>query len=122
MYALSQCKSWRKCPRKIQTRFPGSAVPSIATTYRTLSKIRTDGNSVKTKGESWERRVLTGGNVYGIGDGLEASSNSRLRRLVLQCRTSGSTVHVATKCLKLRPNKTAAVHGLPSPYCEPRIW
>lgn len=122
MYTLSQCKSCRKCPRKIQTTFPGSAVPSTATTYRTVSKIRANGNSVKTKGESWERRVLTGESVYGIGAGLEASWNTRLRRLALQCRTSGSRVHVATKCLKLRPTKTAAVHGLPPPYCEPRIW
>ena len=43
-------------------------------------------------------------------------------RQALQCRTSGSIVHVETKRLKLRPNKTAAVHGLPSTYCEPRIW
>jgi hypothetical protein len=50
------------------------------------------------------------------------AQTARLRRLSLQCRTSGSTVHVATKCLNLRPIKTAAVHGLPSPYCEPRIW
>jgi len=56
-------------------------VPSTATTYRTLSKIRANGNNVKTKGESWERRVLTGENVYDIGAGLEASSNSRLRSL-----------------------------------------
>lgn len=101
--------------------FRGSAVPSTATIYRTVSKIRASGNSVKTKGDSWERRVLTGENVYGVGAGLETSSNSRLRRLAPLCRTSGSTVHVATKCLKLRPNKTAAVCGLPSPYCKIRI-
>jgi len=122
MYTLSQCTLCRKCPRKIQTTFPGSAVPSTATTYSKASKIRANGNSVKTKVESWARRLLTGESVYGIGAGLEARWNSRLRRLALRCRTSGSTVHVATKCLKLRPTKTAAVHGLPPPCCEPRIW
>ena len=39
-------------------------MPSKATAYRTVLKICANANSVKTKGESWERRVLTGKKAF----------------------------------------------------------
>jgi hypothetical protein len=115
---ILQLNSWRKCRRKFQTIFPGSAVPSKATIYRTLSKIRAMGSVLRQK-ENHGKHVYKPRKTFMV---LVIDWNlSRLRRLALKSGTSGSTVHVTTKCLKLRPYKTTVVHGLLSQYCEARI-
>jgi hypothetical protein len=69
-----------------------------------------------------KRDILTKQKLHNMGVGLKASLKKSLCLFTFQCGISRSTVHTATKLLKLQPYKMIEVQNLPLPNREIRIW
>jgi len=76
--------------------------------------------NVRQKANS-KRHKLTKEKLHDMGVGLKASLKKSLRLFTFQCGISRSTVHTATKLLKLQPYKMMEVQNLPLPNSEIRI-
>jgi len=71
--------------------------------------------------QTQKRHILTKEKLHDMGVGPKASLKKSLCLFTFQCGISRSTVHTATKLLKLQPYKMMEVQNLPPPNCEIRI-
>jgi hypothetical protein len=65
-------KSWRKCHRKFNIKFPENVLPFKPTIYRIMAEFRAMGTALDKK-RTWERHVQTEETLDTIGAQLEAS-------------------------------------------------
>jgi hypothetical protein len=107
--AYVKCGSARKCRRKFRRNFRYERVPSRQTIHNLVNKLRTTGLFIDRK-QKHKRRVLTA-NLNDIGARLERTLRKSLELLAQETGVRESRARTGTKLLKLRPNKTTAIHS-----------
>ena len=91
--------------------FRGEVPPARFTIHEILKKFETTG-SVANKKRNHKRTVLTEEMLDEIGASLERTPTKSIPKLAQEVRISESSVHRATKLLKLKPYECTSVHSL----------
>ena len=99
-YYIKSRMSCSEKRRKFRIKFPGGPVPNPSTIRRQAKRFKETG-SVKNRKVNGRRHILTGETLCEIGERLELTLRTSLKRLSQETRVSVSSVQRATKLLKL---------------------
>ena len=105
-------ESCREVCRRFQDRFPGVTVPCRETVRCLVNKLRTTGSLNNAKTRKRKQKVLTEEKIDDINTSFTRSPNKSVRRVAQQVGISKTSVHRATKILKLKPYRVSIVQQL----------